>query len=152
MLVSNYELLRSFDLATSLLDILIDIEPLPGRQQIGFKFAEIMKAEGLEAAIEFFKKTHADSAQRNFYIWDENDAAIAYPGYLFMQNEMYPEALEMFKFNVEQFPNSGWAHAHLATGYAQSGDNILARQYFEKAIQLLPDEPSFKEELSRLGK
>ena len=152
ILVSNDELLRSYDLATSILDILMDIEPLPGRQQIGFKFAEIMKADGLDAAKEFFATTNADSAKRKFYIWNENDAAIAYPAYLFMQNEMYAEAIVMFKFNVEQFPNSGWANAHLATAYARSGDTGLARQYFERAIELSPDESSFKEELNKLGK
>ena len=152
MLVGNYELLRTYDLAASLLDILMDIEPLPGRQQIGFKFAEVMRAEGIDAAKAFFKKINSDSVQRKFYLWDEDDAALAYPGYLFMEHEMYSEAIEMFKFNVAQFPNSGWANAHLATGYAKSGDKKSARQYFKKAIEQLPDEESFKEELNKLGK
>jgi CubicO group peptidase (beta-lactamase class C family) len=152
MLVSNYELLRTDDLAAAILDILMDIDPLPGRRQIGFKFAEVMKAEGIDAAKAFFEKTNADSVQRRFYLFDEDDAAFAYPGYLFMNHEMYPDAIEMFKFNVEQFPNSGWAHAHLATVHAKSGDKVLARLHFKKAIELSPDERSFKEELNKLGR
>lgn len=152
MLVSNYELLRTDDLAAAILDILMDIDPLPGRRQIGFKFAEVMKAEGIDAAKIFFEKTNADSVQRRFYLFDEDDAAFAYPGYLFMEQGMYSEAIEMFKFNVEQFPNSGWAHSHLATAHAKSGDKVLARQHFKKAIELLPDEGSFKEELNKLGR
>jgi tetratricopeptide (TPR) repeat protein len=152
MLVANDELLRTYDLAVALLDIIMDIEPLPGRRQIGFKFAEVMKAEGLDNAKAFFKKTKEDTVQQKFYLWKEDDAAFAYPGYLYLEHEMYPEAIEMFRFNLEQFPNSGWAYAHLATGVARSGDKALARQYYRKAIELLPEEESFKEELKNLGK
>lgn len=152
MLVGNYELLRTYDLATALLDILMNIDPLPGRRQIGFRLAEVMKAEGIDAGKAFFEKTKSDSAQRKFYLWNENDGALAYPGYLFMENGMYADAIEMFKVNVEQFPNSGWAHYHLATGYAKSGDKVSARKYFKKAIELLPEEESFKQELNQLDK
>lgn len=152
MLVANDELLRTYDLATALLDITMGIEPLPGRRQIGFKFAEVMKAEGIDNARAFFKKTKEDTVQRKFYLWEEDDAAFAYPGYLYMEHEMYPEAIEMFKFNLEQFPNSGWAYSHLATGVARSGDKTLAKQYYKKAIELLPEEQSFKDELKKLGK
>lgn len=150
MLVGNYELLRTYDLATALLDIVVGTEPLPVRRQIGFRFAEVMKAEGVDAAKASFRKISADSVQRKFYIWEEDDGALVYPGYLFMEQAMYPEAIEIFKFNVEQFPNSGWAHSHLATGYAKSGDIVSARQYLKKAIELLPEEGSFKEELKKL--
>jgi len=152
MLVGNYELLRTYDLAAALLDILMNIEPLPGRQQIGFKFAEVMKAEGIDAAKTFFEKTDADSVQRKFYLWSEDDGALAYPGYLLMQHEMYPDALQMFIFNAEQFPDSGWAHFHLATAYAKTGDKDSARQHLKEAIALLPGEESFKDELKKLGK
>lgn len=152
MLVANDELLRTYDLAAALLDITMGIEPLPGKRQIGFKFAEVLRTEGVDNARAFFTKTKEDSVQQKFYLWKEEDGAFAYPGYLYMEHEMYQEAIEMFKFNLEQFPNSGWAYSHLATGVARSGDKTLARQYYKKAIELLPEEPSFKEELEKLGK
>jgi CubicO group peptidase (beta-lactamase class C family) len=152
MLVGNYELLRTYDLAASLLDILTGIKPLPVKRQIGFMFAEVMKREGIDAAEASFEKIKSDSVLRKFYLWDEDDAAFTYPGYLFMEHEMYPDAEQMFKFNLKQFPNSGWAHAHLATGYATSGNKVMARKHFKKAIELLPDEVSFKKELDKLGK
>jgi Flp pilus assembly protein TadD len=39
----------------------------------------------------------------------------------------------------------------LATGYARAGEKALARQNFKKAIELLPDEGSFKEELKKVS-
>lgn len=151
MLVGNYELIRSYDIAAALLDIMMDINPLPGRRQIGFTFGEIMKAEGIDAAKAFFNEAKADSVQRKLYFWDEDDAAFTYPGYLFMEQKQYAEAIEMFKFNVEQFPKSAWAYSHLATGYAESGDKESARQHFQKAIELQPEEQSFKDDLAKLA-
>jgi len=151
MLVSNYEAIRTGDLANGILDVLLNKKPEPMRRHIGFSFAEVMKAKGLNEAKAFVKKTREDSVQRNYYIWEEDDAAFAYPGYLYLEQEMYAEAIEMFKFNIEQFPNSGWAHSHLATAYAKAGDKALARRYFRKAVELLPNEKHFKEELKKVG-
>jgi tetratricopeptide (TPR) repeat protein len=151
MLVSNYETISTGNVGNAILDILLNKKPDPMKRHIGFNFAEVMKAEGLDAAKAFVKKTSEDSVQRSYYIWEEDDAAFAYPGYLYLEQEMYAEAIEMFKFNVEQFPNSGWAHSHLATGYARAGNKELARRYFRKAIELLPDEKHFREELKKVG-
>jgi CubicO group peptidase (beta-lactamase class C family) len=151
MLVSNYEAIPTGNVGNAVLDILLNKKPEPVKRHIGFNFAEVMKAEGLDAAKAFVKKTREDSVQRNYYIWEEDDAAFAYPGYLYLEQKMYTEAIEIFKFNVEQFPNSGWAHSHLATGYAKSGNKELARHHYRKAIELLPNEKHFKEELKKLG-
>ena len=151
MLASNYELVSTNDLAIGLLDILMDIEPLPVRQQIGFTFGEIMKANGIDSAKMFFESIKADSAQHKYYLWREEDAAFAYAGYLFMDHDMYHDAMEMFRFNIKQFPGSGWAYYHMATAYAEKGDIDSAKQYFRKAIALMPDEKSFEEELNHLG-
>lgn len=150
-LVCNYELIQTHDLANFILDILLDKEPGLVKQQIGFNFAEVMKANGIDSAKAFFKKASEDSVQRKYYLWSEDDGAITYPGYLYLDQKMYPQAIEILKFNVEQFPTSGWAYSHLATGYARAGEKALARQNFKKAIELLPDEGSFKEELKKVS-
>lgn len=150
MLVGNYELVRSYDLAVGILDILLDKEPNVVRRHIGFAFAETMQTGGIEAAKAFVNAVREDSVKQAWYIWDENQGAIAYPGYLYLENNKFDEAIEVFKFNLEQFPKSAWAHAHLATGYARKGTKDLARQYFTKASGLMPEEEFFKEELAKL--
>lgn len=150
MLVSNYEVIRTNEVGNAILDILLDKDPGPMRRQIGFAFAESLKAGGVEAAKAFVKAAHEDSVKRTYYIWDEDEGAFAYPGYLYMDSDKFDEAIEVFKFNLEQFPNSAWAHAHLATGYARKGTKELAREYFKKAITLMPEETYFKEELEKV--
>jgi CubicO group peptidase (beta-lactamase class C family) len=151
MLVSNYELVRTYDLAAAVLDILLDKEPNPVRRHIGLGFVEVLKAQGLDAAKSFVKTTREDSVKRSYYLWDENDAAYAYAGYLCLEQKMLDEAIAVFKFNLEQFPKSAWANAHLATGYAEAGQRDLARQHFQKAIELQPEEQHFRDELRKVG-
>jgi CubicO group peptidase (beta-lactamase class C family) len=152
MLVCNYEVIRTYDVATSILDMLLGKEPYLVKRAIGFNFAEVLKAEGLDSAKVFVKKTSEDSVKRTYFVWNEEADAFAYPGYLYLDNDMFEEAIEVLKFNLEQFPNSAWAHSHLAGAYAKAGSNALARQHFQKAIALMPQEEYFKEELKKVGK
>ncbi|MEI9920210.1 MAG: serine hydrolase domain-containing protein [Bacteroidota bacterium] len=119
ILVGNYEALRPYDLAAAMLDIVMDIEPLPGRRQIGFEVGEVMKAKGIDSAKAFFKKTKADSARRKYYLWREDEGAFGLPAYFFYDGEKYAEAVELFKLNVEEFPNSSDAQSLLKDAEAK---------------------------------
>lgn len=152
MTVSNYELFRSRDVTLGVADILLGHDPEPIKSQIGFAMGEVLAQNGMEAAKKFYTDTKADSVRSKLYLWAEDDGALAYPGYLFMNNEMIKEAIEMFKFNVETFPNSGYAYGHLARAYAKGGDNAAASENFEKAIKLLPDDKDLVEELKLVQK
>lgn len=151
MLACNYELARTEDIGFAVLALLSGNKPEEIKRQIGFTFAEKLKKEGLDKARDFYYKTKEDSTATKNYIWEEDEGAFAYPGYLLMEQTMYKEAIEVFKFNLEQFPSSAWAHAHLGIGYARAKEKKLAKQNLLKAIELNPDEPYFKEELKKTG-
>ena len=113
MVACNYELCRTGDIAHAVLDLLLGEEPEDVKRQIGFSFAEVLIEDGPDAARDFYKTTKADSVHHKYFLWKEDDAALTYPGYLFLDQKMFNEALEVFKFNVETNPNSGWAYGHL---------------------------------------
>jgi tetratricopeptide (TPR) repeat protein len=150
MLVSNYELLRSEDIALAILDILVDKKPKPIKRQIGFKFAEILIDDGIEKAKEFYQLAKADSAQHDLYFWKEDEAVMAYAGYLLINHKKYKEAIEVFKFNVELFPDSGHALGHLGVAYIGAGDTVQARANLKRAIKLVPEEAYFIDKLRSL--
>jgi len=150
MVACNYELCRTHDIAHAVLDLLLGEEPEEVKRQIGFSFAEVLIKDGPEAARNFYKTTKADSVQHKYFLWQEDDAALTYPGYLFLDQKMFNEALEVFKFNVETNPNSGWAHGHLGVAYARIGNKDLAKENLRKAIVIIPKEEYFREELNKL--
>ncbi len=152
MVACNYELCRSSDIAHAVLDLLLGGKPSEVKRQIGFSFSEVFMKEGVEKAKTFYKNTKADSTQHKYYLWKEDDAAMTYPGYLFMEQKMFDEALEVFKFNVELNPTSGYAYGHLGVAYGRSGKKQLAKENLTKAIELVPTEEYFKEELNKLIK
>lgn len=51
------------------------------------------------------------------------------------------EAIELFKLNVEAYPTSANVYDSLGDGYVADGQNDLARQASQKALELLPASP-----------
>jgi tetratricopeptide (TPR) repeat protein len=97
----------------------------------------------------------ADSIQRKYYNWKDNEGAMVYPGRLLLNQRMYKEALEVFKFSLGINPSLDRAYGFLGVTYAKFGNKELAIQNLNHAIKVLP--PSgfyyyFKEELRKVDK
>jgi tetratricopeptide (TPR) repeat protein len=149
-LASNYELTRPADIAYAVLDLITGETPDTIKRQIGFHFAEVLMQQGLAKAKDFFHKTNADSLERKNYFWKEDEAAFTYAGYLLLDQGMFPEAEHVLKFNLEQFPSSGYAYGALGTAYARMKKNDLAKLNLRKALERVPGDEDFRAELEKL--
>jgi dienelactone hydrolase len=58
-------------------------------------------------------------------------------GYQLLREQKVKEAIEIFKLNVATYPQSPNAYDSLADGYAADGQNALAVQFSEKALEVL---------------
>jgi tetratricopeptide (TPR) repeat protein len=58
-----------------------------------------------------------------------------------------PEAIAIFKLNVEAFSNSSNVHDSLGEAYMAAGDKALAIQNYERSLQLNPDNQGAREAL-----
>lgn len=152
MLVSNYEMCPTNDIAYAVLDMLLGEKPQEMKRHVGFSFAEILVKDGVEKAKAFYKETKKDSTQHRYYLWKEDEEALTYPGYVLLEQKLLDEALEVFKFNLEINPESGHAYGQLGVAYANAGKSDLARLNLRKAIELVPSEKYFKDELKKLDK
>jgi CubicO group peptidase (beta-lactamase class C family) len=150
MVACNYELCRTGDIAHAVLDLLLGEEPEEVKRQIGFPFAEVLMERGPEVAKDYYNYTKADSAENKYFFWQEEDGALTYPGYVLLDQKMFHEAIEVFKFNVEINPKSGWAYGHLGVAYARGGNKNLARENLKKALEIIPTEEYFREELKKM--
>lgn len=71
-------------------------------------------------------------------------------GYLLMRNQMIKEAVEIFKLNVEAFPESANVYDSLAEGYFALGDTAQSEENYKKSLELNPENENAKEMLNKL--
>ena len=71
-------------------------------------------------------------------------------GYRLLGANQVSEAIEVFKLNVEAYPNSANVYDSLAEGYLAHGDKQLAIENYRKALELDPQLESARKALSAL--
>ncbi len=99
------------------------------------RFFYILEREGAVAAraeFERFRQAHPGEAPFS-------EPRLNNAGYRFLQEGRVDEAIELFKLNVQAFPESWNAYDSLAEGYMTRGDRALAIANYEKSLVLNPD-------------
>jgi tetratricopeptide (TPR) repeat protein len=71
-------------------------------------------------------------------------------GYALMQQGHLPEAIEIFKLNIELHPDSSHIHVSLGEAYEKSGQKDLAINNYKKALEINPDNKDAAERLKAL--
>ncbi|MBN1163467.1 MAG: tetratricopeptide repeat protein [Candidatus Krumholzibacteriota bacterium] len=103
---------------------------------------------GTDAGIAKYREIRADAQNRLYF--DENE--FNYCGYNLMGRGMIDAAIEVFKMNVEMYPQSANAHDSLAEAYLVLNNNKLALKHYRKSLVLNPDNTHTKEMLEKLEK
>jgi len=71
-------------------------------------------------------------------------------GYVFLQREMVEKAVELFRLNVELFPDSWNCYDSLGEALLRAGDTDQALAMYEKSLALNPDNENGREVLAKL--
>lgn len=79
-----------------------------------------------------------------------NEAEMNIFGYQLLQMKKIKEAIELFKLNVEAFPQSSNVYDSLGEAYMMNGDKELALKNYEKSVELNPQNASGLEALKKL--
>ena len=102
-------------------------------------------AKGATPALSEYKQLRIqDSAQRI------NEDKMNTMGYTLMSKQHLKDAIEVFRQNTEDFPNSWNVWDSLAEAYANNGEKDLAIKDYEKSIQLNPDNKNGIKKLEKL--
>lgn len=93
------------------------------------------KKQGMKQAILDYKSLSKgkDSSRYNFSERECNSL-----GYYLLRNNKTDDAIQLFKFNTEQFPNSGNVFDSLGEAYLKAGDKTNALASYKKALELDP--------------
>jgi len=90
---------------------------------------------GIEAAVESYEVYRSDSAHR----FVNTERPMNEAGYFLLGEGLVTEAIQIFRLNVEAYPESGNVYDSLGEAYMEAGEKELAIDNYEKALEMAPD-------------
>lgn len=103
-----------------------------------------MSKGGAAAGVKKYKELKQDDS----YALDEGE--MNRMGYRLLQDGKIQEAIEVFKINVEEFPDSWNVYDSLGEAYMNDGQKEKAISNYKKSIQMNPENENGKQMLSKI--
>jgi tetratricopeptide (TPR) repeat protein len=110
--------------------------------------SEIIKKGGMDSLQLSLAKIRKVRDNGSYIYFDE--ASFNGIGYSLMNSGKIAEAIEVFKLNVELFPESFNVYDSLGEAFMKSGDNENAIKNYQKSLELNPNNTNAKEMLQKL--
>jgi len=101
---------------------------------------------GIEEAKKKYEELKQDDSQKYFF----GESEFNRMGYRLMGQGKIKEAIEIFKLNVEAYPDSWNVYDSLAEAYMNDGQTDLAIIYYKKSLELNPENKNAEERIRRL--
>ena len=129
------------DAARGIIDILHGLAAPPPKPSL---VDEVMKnADGALARVRELKAKSPD-------VYDFSEPEINRLGYTLLQRGRVTDAIDVFRFNVEEHPQSSNVYDSLGEAYAAHGDRELAIANYKKSLELNPKNTNAADALKRL--
>ncbi|UCE08746.1 MAG: tetratricopeptide repeat protein [bacterium] len=107
-----------------------------------------IEQSGIETAISKYREMKSDI--KGEYYFDE--ASFNALGYRLINQGKIKEAIEIFKLNVEAYPESWNVYDSLGEAYMNDGDKEFAIRNYKRSLELNPDNENGKMMLKRFEK
>jgi len=134
ILLNNFSPCNLNKISKGIADILyVEEYELPKRSLAG-KFSKTVMLEGVFEGVKQLKELK--EKQENEYYIDENE--INNFGYYLLEKDRVDDAIEVFKLNVELFPDAFNTYDSLGEAFMIKGDKELAIKNYEKSVELNP--------------
>ncbi len=111
---------------------------------------KIIDEKGIQEGINAFH--NMKNATRTYHRFVFEDWVIKNIGLHYLLKNKIEEAIEIFKLNVQQYPDSGDAYADLADAYLKNKNVPLAIENYRKALEKNPGNKIIEKILKKLGK
>lgn len=106
------------------------------------RFISMVSRQGIQKAIQAYRDARKTDPQAPLF----QEATLNNIGYQLLQTNATKDAIEIFKLNVEAYPNSANVYDSLADAYEAGGNTELAVQNAERALALLAKETALSED------
>lgn len=99
---------------------------------------EVITNQGVDKAIESYHEMKTQFRIQKVYRYDISERQINTLGYRLLRMERLDDAVEVFKLNVAEHPESANVYDSLGEIYMTRGDKELAIKNFKKSLELNP--------------
>jgi tetratricopeptide (TPR) repeat protein len=106
-----------------------------------------LREQGIAAAV----KQYNDLKRNQSASYDIDEAELNTFGYVLLGQGKIKESIEIFKMNVEAFPNGFNTYDSLGEAYMNAGERELAIKNYKKSLELNPQNTNAVEMLKKLG-
>lgn len=101
-------------------------------------FINLIRRNNVEAAVQTYHHTQKAGVPA----FSAQSYAFSVLGGQLLQEKKIKEAIEIFKLNIEAYPNSANKYDKLASAYALDGNTKLAVEFYQKALSIDPKYPN----------
>jgi tetratricopeptide (TPR) repeat protein len=112
------------------------------------RLKQVIDEKGIEEGIKELQKMKDEKRSYNKYIIQE--WVIKSVGLQYLAEKKFEEAIEVFKLNLQEYPDSWEVYSDLASAYLKNDNIPLAIQNYQKALEKKPDEKKIAEILKKL--
>ena len=126
--------------------MLAEVEALASKESIAEAVFTTIQEKGITPALEQYRELK--EKRSDTYELDEDEMNDV--GYKLLRMKKVNEAIEIFKLNVEAFPNSSDVYDSLGEAYMVNGDKELAIKNYQKSVELDPQNTNGIEMLKKL--
>ncbi|MDR2127127.1 MAG: alpha/beta fold hydrolase [Prevotellaceae bacterium] len=110
------------------------------------QFFTFLKKEGADEAYKLYRSFRENNVDKQMF--SENGMNMS--GYEYLYKNDYEQAVILFQMNVEAYPESSNVYDSLGEAYLQAGNKKRAKEYYEKSLDLNPNNENAKKILSNL--
>src|SRR3989440_8135136 len=134
-------------IALGLMSILYDQPYEPPKRSIAETLMKTVLQKDVAAAVKQYRELKAGSTAGEY---DFGETELNTLGYRLLQTKKVAEAIEIFKLNVEVYPQSSNVYDSLGEGYKMNGDKELAITNYKKSLELNPKNTNATAKLAAL--
>lgn len=114
---------------------IIEYKPQKSLREIATELSQANDLKSFKAKVVEFKNNPVNAYQNV-------EAEVNTIGYRLLQMKKIDEAVEIFKINVELYPESANVYDSLAEAYMNQGNKELAIKFYKKSLELNPNNPN----------
>jgi CubicO group peptidase (beta-lactamase class C family) len=114
---------------------------------VGRKLMAVIDQQGVERAV----RTYRDLKEKDADVYDFSERELNILGYHYLREDDTATAIEVFKLNVEAYPDAFNPYDSLGEGYMVAGQMELAIENYRKSLELNPRNDNARRMLTRMG-